>query len=94
MLLDEHPVIQWVAVGALVAGVGGGAYSVVEIHKDMDTLISLMREIQDDQADAIISSDSRFQTRADEHRDLAQSINWIRGALSATSEHGHECTKN
>ena len=87
-MLDEHPVVRWVAVIALVAGIGGGAYSVVEIHKDLDTVITMLRDIQDDQADATRLSDTRFDTRGDEHRDIARIINHINGVLSVTPHIG------
>ena len=69
-MLDQHPVVQW------------ATYSVVEIHKDLDDVTTMLRDIQDDQADDTAASDTRFQTRADEHRDIAEGVNWLRGALN------------
>ena len=81
-MLDQHPIIQWVAVATMAAAVGGGAFSIYGLHKQLDDVATMLRDIQDDQADSGRSSDARFQTRADEHRDIAQGVNWLRGALA------------
>ena len=53
-----------------------------EIRKELAGLTLLLTRVADDQADMTAASDDRFATRASEHRDLAEGVNWIRGALS------------
>ena len=85
---DEHPVLRWLAVLALVVGVGGGTWKVLELSRDISEVKSMLAEIKDDQAEAINTSDTRFTTRGNEHRDMARTINRIDGVLSviATQE--------
>ena len=79
---DQNLVVRWVTIAVAFAAIGGGAFSIVQIHKDLTDITTMLRDIQDDQADGTAASDTRFQTRADEHRDIAEGVHWIRGAMA------------
>ena len=89
MKLDDHPVAQIATVVTLIVALVGGAWTVLELHRDLEAVATMLREIKDDQGEAITTSEVRHGTRGAEHREMSAIINRLDGLVTACQRNQH-----
>ena len=51
MTLDDHPIIRWISVASLVAGIGGGAWFIMDERERSIEQTERLSEIRREQED-------------------------------------------
>ena len=80
MTLDDHPIIRWISVASLVAGIGGGAWFIMDERErsieQTERLSEIRREQEDIRRELAIQTVSLDEIR-DEQDQTAARQRWL-----------------